>query len=371
MKGVSKAFWGTGPSGRAEEVTSATNAPHWPPGARRRWGTIGILAAFLASPSPDRRGDARAAEALLQPSPLEAQRLTGATLPPKLDFDLGFLQSNVGRPAGFVSNQIFKRTALDAGHFSYNTCNIGSPARGSLVAVSEEDVPVFAAPSTEAEALVGVDGSPRLLDPRYDLKILEQKPNWVHVAAVSPTWPPGAAGWAGWIEGRKLLKVESEDERRCLFVNVFEWKEISASELALIHESVLQILHDDRRCNRIARGNFLGGGQRVYFTCYPSDGGRPYHRWLSSLQRGRSFTAPAPVDPDLAMNLCQSELQKALRQRDVVNDAPPRETRFSGSSLVDVDSVYHITMYYRAGEQKETAFCFLAPGNNAEITLSE
>jgi hypothetical protein len=295
-----------------------------------------------------------------------------------------FLKPNLTQASRFEHQEDFMRKALHMDRFSnaIPKCYLANSSF-KLVTVSQEDVPVLIAPAVRAEPVAAPDRSPRRLDPRYDLKILEEKTDWVRVAVVSPQWPPGNSGWSGWIERKNIQRVETNDERRCLFVNVLEWKGLATDKLTAMRDVALIILHDDPRCNRIARGDFLAGGQRIYFTCYPTDGGRPYHYWLSPLTQDTRFNLPPLLarrllrlrsgddDESVVMNLCQTELEKVFRNIAIINGSTPQARAIFGIQLLEAELAYYLTLDYRVAGEEKKAYCFIPRGGGPEITLTD
>lgn len=241
---------------------------------------------------------------------------------------------------------------------------------GAVVSVSNEEIPVRSSPTQNARPITDLKGDERLLDPRYDLRILEEKGDWVRVTTILPQWPPGAAGWTGWIEKKDIQKVATLEERACLFVDLSQWQGVPPDRQSSMREAAFRILRQDKRCRRISRGGFWGNGQRFYLTCYPADGGKPYHYWLSASTISRDFTPPQPVEDAAAMSLCHAELKKMLKNKVVVDGTPEAEINVGAFSAYMSRSVHYVTLEYRTDEEAEKqAYCLVAPGGGAEITL--
>ncbi len=241
-----------------------------------------------------------------------------------------------------------------------------------LVTVADEETPILLAPSPTAKPLSDWNGEQRLLDPRYDLKFEEKSGAWIRVSVVSPNWPPGNIGWSGWIEEKHIQRSAGPFAKKCLFVDTSKWPGVPAETQATAREVALEILRQDERCRRISRGGFLGTGQRFYFTCYPSDGGRAYHYWLTPSNARRTFAPPAAVEEDVAMSECRKELRKALSNRALLSRSDFVEPKIETLQARQSRSVYFLSIDYQlASAEAHKAYCIVAPGQPAEITLGD
>lgn len=251
-------------------------------------------------------------------------------------------------------------------------CVLSDPATG-IVTVAEEDTPILLGPSAAGKPLRDWSGAQRFLDPRHDLQILEDTGDWVRVSVVSPNWPPGNVGWTGWIERKKIQKVETAEAKNCLFVDPGAWSGLPRAVQATAKTAALQILRQDERCKRISRGGFLGNGQRFYLTCYPSDGAKPYHYWLSASNPRRDFTPVALIDEDSAMRKCRAELQKTLSGRALIEGKALEEVLIDNYQSRRSGFVYQIGIDFRLGavDDPQKSFCLVSPGAGAEITLGD
>jgi hypothetical protein len=239
--------------------------------------------------------------------------------------------------------------------------------------VATEETPIWFEPSARAKPILDPGGGRRLLDPRYDLKVLETQRDWVKVAVVSPTWPPQSVGWSGWVQKKDLQRSQTADEKDCFFVDLSKWTSVPGERLESMKKAGLRILAEDARCARIARGDFMAGGMRYFFTCYPIDGGKPYHHWLSPTKENERFTPPPPIDEGAAMTLCRNELEKSLRHKAILEGAPPGEVKMGAFSAFMSSTVHYITMDYFLAENgdPQKAYCLVPPGGGGEITLAE
>lgn len=250
-------------------------------------------------------------------------------------------------------------------------CAVSDPASG-VVTVIEEDTPILLGPSAAAKPLKDWSGSQRFLDPRHDLKILEESGDWVRVSVVAPNWPPGNVGWSGWIERKNIQKPDAPEAKNCLFVDPGVWSALPEAVQLAAKTAALQILRQDDRCKRISRAGYLGNGQRFYLTCYPNDGAKPYHYWLSATNPRKDFAPSALVDEDTAMQKCRVELQKTLSGRALVERREAEDAQIDNFQARRSNSVYHISIDFRLGaEEAQKAFCVVAPGAGAEITLGD
>jgi hypothetical protein len=250
-------------------------------------------------------------------------------------------------------------------------CLVANAASG-IVTVAEEETPIMLAPSVTAKPLKDWNGEQRFLDPRHDLKILEDSGAWVRVSVVSPNWPTGNIGWSGWIERKNIQKADTPDAKKCLFVDPAGWQGLPSAVQSAAKTAALEILRQDERCRRISRGGFLGNGQRFYLTCYPNDGARPYHYWLSATNRRKTFVSPALVDEDSAMLKCRGELQKILSGRAMIEGKEAQEAQIETFQARRAGSVYQMNIDFRLGAgEMQKAFCLVPPGAGAEIILGD
>jgi hypothetical protein len=250
-------------------------------------------------------------------------------------------------------------------------CAVADPSSG-LVTVAAEETPIMLGPAATAKPLKDWNGAQRFLDPRHDLKILDASGAWVRVSVVGPNWPPGNVGWSGWIERKHIQQTDAPDARHCLFVDPGKWLGLPAAVQSAAKSAALQILRQDERCRRISRGGYLGNGQRFYLTCYPGDGARPYHYWLSATNPRKNFVAPAPADEDAAMLKCRGELQKALSGQAMIEGREASEASIETFQARRSGAVHQISLEYRIRDDElQKAYCLVAPGGGAEITLGD
>lgn len=252
-----------------------------------------------------------------------------------------------------------------------NRCAVSDPSSG-LFTVAEEDTPILLGPSATAKPLKDWSGAQRFLDPRHDLKILDDSGPWVRVSVVSPDWPPGNVGWTGWVEKSRLQKTDGPEAKNCLFVDPGAWTGLPETVQSVAKTSALQILRQDDRCRRISRGGYLGNGQRFYLTCYPNDGAKPYHYWLSATNPRKDFVPSALVDEDSAMQKCRIELQKTLAGRALIEGREADAAQIDNYQARRSGLVYHINIDFRLGSNRaQKALCLVAPGGGAEVTLAD
>lgn len=316
---------------------------------------LGLL--YLRHPEPP-RGVSETGQT--SPDTIEA---AGPKKPAEADGHIALLEPLRPRIIRAKPEKVEERTGV--------RCVLSDPASG-IVTVAEEDTPILLGPSATAKPLKDWTGAQRFLDPRHDLKILEDSGAWVRVSVVSPDWPPGNVGWTGWVERKNIQKVETPDARNCLFVDPAAWTGLPPAVQATAKTAALQILRQDERCKRISRGGFLGNGQRFYLTCYPNDGAKPYHYWLSATNPRKDFTPSALVDEDSAMRKCRTELQKSLTGRALIAGKEPEEVQVDNYEARRWGAVYHISIDFRLGaNDTQKSYCVVSPGSGAEITLGD
>lgn len=255
-------------------------------------------------------------------------------------------------------------------------CPLADPAR-RLVAVSDE-VPAREAPSATSRTPRDKSGADRIFDPRADLEILESRPGWVRLRYRPTRWPPGQQAWEGWAMESAIRPAHrdpqsmTEDEKNCLFLDPAGWHGVPLALQAKIREAALRILRQDARCRLIGDGGMMGESQRFYLTCYPSDGGRPYHYWLSAASTEKDFATPAPVDENAAMELCRKKLEKTLARAGALRGGSAFDVSVGAIRSFREGGAYYMTLDYRLGEAIENqAYCFVPPGRDAEITLRD
>lgn len=302
--------------------------------------------ASVARPAGEARPDARKPEKTEQPTPSAPTRPRIVSIDQKPE----------------------KPTVAAAGEAgAAPRCALANPAK-NLVTVVSGGVP----------ALRDADGvAPRAFDPRDDLTILETRPGWLRLRRTPPRWPPGQKAWEGWaLESvvrpvHRSAETMTADEKACLFTDPTSWSGVGGLQ-GVIRDVALKILRQDERCRLIGDGGMMGEGQRFFLTCYPSDGGSPYHYWLSAASADKDFAPPAPVDEDAAMSQCRSRLDKLLQGRSAMQGRRADAVSTAAISSYRERAAYYMTIYYRLGEgPEEKAYCFVPPGRDAEITLPE
>jgi hypothetical protein len=248
------------------------------------------------------------------------------------------------------------------------SCAPADPALAVSI-VNREEVAVLASPG--GAPVEGFGGEPLMLDPRAAFHVVEKNGGWVRINIQSPEWPPLRERRSGWIEGRFVQRVANADEKKCLFVDFSHWTGVAPATRQIMRLTALRLLHEDRRCARISRGGYIGQGERFFLSCYPTDGGRPYHYWLSTEGSAarRNFAPSAPVDRREAAARCRSALIRALVGREQIDAGAPDDVTLASSRNSLRDGVYR-AVYSLAGDQADgRAYCFEPPGGAAEITL--
>jgi hypothetical protein len=180
--------------------------------------------------------------------------------------------------------------------------------------ISRENVPVFLEPSENASRARFASGELQILDQRNDIEITDVREGWVRVRIKSPLWLNDPESPGGWIQRKNLRMVETADETACLFVDPKKWGNVSRKRAMAMRTTALRLLKEDRRCNRIFSGGFIGAGQRYYFDCYPNDGGQVYAYWFSLLTEERSFGKQTGVDESSAISSCSHALELYSRR---------------------------------------------------------
>jgi hypothetical protein len=246
-------------------------------------------------------------------------------------------------------------------------------ARGQRIeVVNDENVGVFARPNrTPVEK---ANGEPLVIDPRYELEVAESRGDWVRVKIRTPDWTAGSPQASGWIERRFVQRATNADEKNCLFVDFGLWTSVAQETRNSMREIALRVLKEDRRCARIARGGFIGQGQRLFLTCYPTDGGRPYHYWFSTGDRvaNQSFVQPRPATQTEAVESCRAALKTAVARSDKIAGRTPQAMAVLTASASVRDGVHYVA--FTAGKansarQVARAYCLQPPGGEPEITL--
>ncbi len=250
------------------------------------------------------------------------------------------------------------------------TCAPADPASGISI-VNREDVPVLDSPGGAPVENAG--GWPLRLDPRVDFHVVETKGGWSRIEVKSAQWPPLRAPRAGWIESRYVQRVANSDEKKCLFVRIGDWTGAAPRRRRIMRRLALRILREDRRCARISRGGYIGDGERFFLSCYPTDGGRPYHYWLSTEGSAakRSFAPSPPVDRREAAARCRSALIRTLAGRARLDTGAPEDVTLVSSRNSFRGGVFR-AVYGLSGDENDAdghAYCFEPPGGAAEITL--
>ena len=264
---------------------------------------------------------------------------------------------------------------------SKNTLNITSQNKCNkdAIFVENEETPIFSEPLSNAAPIVDKKGSPRFIDPRYDLTIIETKNDWVKVSSLKPNWPPEAVFKNVWIKKSNLSGFNIDEEtNKCLYVDFTEWEDKAKSAITKAKESAYNILKNDPRCDRIVKGGFLGAGQRYYLTCYPSDGAKPYHYWFSLLKASKIEKSVERINDDTATSACNISLEKIIKNAallETYSDTPPEteenhQVRIKTSTFEGIGSAWHITIYFTIDDGSEQkAYCYVGPSGIAEITM--
>jgi hypothetical protein len=252
-------------------------------------------------------------------------------------------------------------------------CAPADPVLG-LAIVDREEVAVVDRPGgIPVEAW---DEKPLLLDPRYEFQILEESGNWIRVQIKSPAWPPFEGERKGWIERKVLQRVSNQDERSCLFINVNGWREVTQYAKESIRQVALRVLREDYRCMSIGRGGYIGQGQRFFLTCYPNDGGQPYHYWFSISDdlTKRNFMAPPLMSHTIAEERCDTALRKAIARRAKIARGPADVLNIASRKVSTRNGIHYVTLIFMtigSSRGPEAAYCLAPPSGDVEVTLKE
>jgi hypothetical protein len=247
--------------------------------------------------------------------------------------------------------------------------------------VSNDETPVYSSPSDSAPVILNQKGKQRFLDPRSNLKIIETQKNWVKIVTLSPNWPPEELIQNAWIKKDQLANSNIDDDtNNCLYFDFSKWEDQAKGIIQQAKDSAYKILNNDKRCHRIVQAGYIGAGQRFYLTCYPSDGGRPYHYWFSLLNLNRNILIESKVNEDKASSLCNYELAKTIRNLAILaatenSEQPYTEIddpviRIKAQSYELVEHSWRLTIYFTSNESAEKkAYCYVDPSGHAEISI--
>ena len=247
----------------------------------------------------------------------------------------------------------------------------------NTIFVSHEETPIFSGPDADLPYIQDKQGNTKFLDPRENLKILNQINDWIEVSVISPNWPPTLNNITGWIHKISLQKDMPDKNYKCIYIDFSKWRGIEINTRNLIKDNATRLLKIDRRCRRIVQGGLQLSNQRYYLTCSPADGGKPYHYWFS-FQKSEEFIAPPKIpSEEEALQSCDMTLQKTLKNnflidhQNIVSDetiAP--EVRILGSSFQTTAYGWQVKITYTFNASNEAnSYCFYGPSKKAEIFL--
>jgi hypothetical protein len=234
--------------------------------------------------------------------------------------------------------------------------------------IANMNVPVFLEPSKLSRRVEYPSGGFEILDPRNDVTVIEELSGWIRVKVVSPLWPRAFQGPGGWIERRHMHLVSKADETACLFVDPKEWGNVPPARAAAMRVTALRLLNEDKRCNKVFSGGYLGAGQKYYFDCYPNDGGKPYSNWFSLLTEDRPL---APAE-EIAESSVISSCTQALKRR-VAPDMPKRAENLERVNILDYDISINETVWQvrinaiATNKERTTIFCLADKHGRVEI----
>ena len=280
------------------------------------------------------------------------------------------------RPQIFTKSEMNK---LPTNQF-INTLSGKNNCDGKSLFVSHDETAIYAEPSELSPKLITVYGNEFLIDPRYNLVIIDKSDQWTKVKAISPKWPPDNYKWSGWIKNSDIYNYKStDDERLCLFVDFSSWAAPADRLIQDAKDMARKILSTDKRCNRIVNAGYIGSGQRFFLSCHPNDGGKSYHYWFSLLKKPKIIQDSLPVSENIAFSACRQQLQTAhnnmirikhFRDQFTLDEEIDQFVNVSASTSEVFDAVWRITLTYLEGSSSERkAYCFVGPNGLAEISF--
>lgn len=289
---------------------------------------------------------------------------------------IGSFQALSSKPEMFQLNKTFQPSAryFDGGQQEIRRCPT------SVLFVSDDETSVYSEANEYSKKLKSIVGDEFLLDARYDLVLLEKKDRWIKVRAASPEWPPDNLQWSGWIRASDLYsKKSTTDEAGCNFVDFGSWGGNASNLIFSVRQMTDNILSKDRRCNRVVHAGYIGTGQRYFISCYPRDGGRPYHYWFSLLKQSNINQNTQPASENEAFSACRNKLydkitnlrrMKSAEEGVAVEEELENTIKVSSSSSQLDGSVWKMTMSYTDETSAEKlAYCFVDPQGLAEISF--
>lgn len=244
--------------------------------------------------------------------------------------------------------------------------------------VTNDETPIYTQPNDLSPKLRTITGEEFQLDPRYDLLVIDKTDEWLLVRAISPKWPSENLKWSGWIKKSVIYNYKStSDEKACVFFDFSSWTKKANGIISEARNMALNIPLKDKRCHRIVNAGFIGSGQRYFLSCYPVDGGKPYHYWFSLLKSPNLTQIPTPVTENRAYAVCLDKFRIAQtnmhRLKHVQDEAGADEdidkfANVSASSSLFEDSAWKIELTYTDGIAPEKqVYCFVGPTGMAEI----
>ena len=284
--------------------------------------------------------------------------------------------SKIGSPTSFslTNNQFDFHTHT----FSPKATNQLNHCHKELIFPLRDETHLISFPQASANTEAEFVSEDVLIDPRFDLEVLETRAGWKKIRTINPSWPPSLSNKIGWVRAEDIHdRSEDNDSSDCLFINFDLWQGFLPQFIKNAKEAGHNILSSDKRCRRIVSGGFLGSGQRFYLTCYPDDGGNPYHYWFSLMNLSNPISVGKRPSEETALAACKTELIKIVTNKinvNNVNDSALESTDVDVSiqdlSYTSTDLSWHVTISYQVNYSDERkSYCYIGPSGKAEITL--
>jgi hypothetical protein len=212
----------------------------------------------------------------------------------------------------------------------------------------------------------------KILDPRNDIEIIDTRDGWVHVK-VSPLWPAASSGPGGWIQRKYLRAVATADETACLFLDPTKWESVPPTRARAMRATALRLLKEDKRCNRIFSGGFLGAGQKYFFDCYPNDGGKTFSYWFSMLTEDRPLGTSGNVSEGSAVSSCAAALARRLQQELKADEGRDGTSAFRilDYKIDRTETVWRLEISFVTSDSVPTrSYCLVDSNGRTEISLA-
>lgn len=238
--------------------------------------------------------------------------------------------------------------------------------------IADGNVPVFEQPSERARRLRLPSGELEILDPRNDIEIIDTRDGWVQLK-VTPLWPATSSDPSGWIQQKYLRAVATADETACLFLDPTKWESVPPTRAKAMRATALRLLKEDKRCNRIFSGGFLGAGQKYFFDCYPNDGGRTFSYWFSMLTEDRPLGTSSNVSEGSAVSTCAGALARRLQQERKAEEGRDGTSAFTilGYKIDRTETVWRMEISFVTSDSVQArSYCLVDHNGRTDLTLA-